>query len=99
MSYFSEQDIDTRTCGQADEDAQLDRRDGYVRYTRPAIFAAMEVQRWNATQATQPLLTNEQQAQATYHAMRAAIDSGDLEAAKAHAIALRPLLGFMPKGN
>ena len=28
MSYFADQDIDTRTCGQADEDAMLDRRDG-----------------------------------------------------------------------
>ncbi len=53
MSYFSEQDIDTRSCGQDDEDAWLDRRDGMsgARYTRSAILAQMEAQRWQASQA------------------------------------------------
>jgi hypothetical protein len=57
MSYFSEQDIDTRTCGQADEDAYLDRRDGLTtsRYTRPAILAGLEAQRHNASYAARPL--------------------------------------------
>ncbi len=54
MSYFSDQDIDTRSCGQADEDAMLDRRDGMsgARYTRAAILAQMEAQRWQASQAS-----------------------------------------------
>lgn len=30
MGYYSELSIDTRTCGQADDDAWLDRRDGIV---------------------------------------------------------------------
>lgn len=30
MGYYNELSIDTRTCGQADEDARLDRRDGYT---------------------------------------------------------------------
>lgn len=41
MSYFADQDIDTRTCGQADEDAYLDRRDGITSYTHPAVIAAI----------------------------------------------------------
>lgn len=31
MGYYSELSIDTRTCGEADEDARLDRIDGAVR--------------------------------------------------------------------
>ena len=34
MGYYSNLSIDTRTCGEADEDARLDRRDGY--YHKPA---------------------------------------------------------------
>lgn len=31
MGYYSELSIDTRTCGEADEDARLDRIDGMIR--------------------------------------------------------------------
>ncbi len=47
MSYFSEQDIDTRSCGQADEDAWLDRRDGMsgARSTRSAMARTIRYDR------------------------------------------------------
>ena len=44
MSYFSDQDIDTRTCGQADEDAWLDIRDGY-RASAPADTTSIKYDR------------------------------------------------------
>lgn len=59
----------------------------------------LAAQRHNASHAARPMLTSEQKAQATYHAMRAAIDAGDVTTARALAIELRPLLGFMPEGN
>lgn len=49
MGYYSDLSIDTRTCGQADEDARLDRRDGIV--TRQRTFDAMAAQRWLCDQA------------------------------------------------
>lgn len=49
MGYYSELSIDTRTCGEADEDARLDRRDGIM--TRPRILAALEAQRFQCQQA------------------------------------------------
>jgi len=60
MGYYnSELSIDTRTCGQADEDAWLDRRDGIM--PRPRIHAAMATRRWQAQQASR-----EQPAQAAW---------------------------------
>lgn len=41
MGYYSELSIDTRTIGQADEDARLDRADGYTRID-PTIADAQQ---------------------------------------------------------
>lgn len=98
MSYFSEQDIDTRTCGQADEDAQLDRRDGYVRYTRPAIFAAMEAQRFNASYSARPLayLSHGARFERMIERYRAARAEGRMQAAAAIKRAANRIVDEMP---
>ena len=49
MSYIKDLALDTRTCGQADEDARLDRRDGYVSFT-PAHRSAAWWREYNAEQ-------------------------------------------------
>lgn len=51
MGYYSDLSIDTRTCGQADEDARLDRRDGYRPMTRTRVFESLAAQRQIADDA------------------------------------------------
>lgn len=70
-----------------------------MRQLRKAGDAQLAAQRHTASYAARPVLTQAEQAQATYHAMKAAIVAGDMDTARVHAIALRPLLGFMPEGN
>lgn len=53
-------------------------------------------ERWGAEEAAKPELTNEARACSLFHAMKAALEDGRTEDAKAHALALRPLLGFLP---
>jgi hypothetical protein len=59
----------------------------------------LEAQRFNASYAARPLVTPAQQAQDLAQRMIAAIKTGNLDDARAHALALRPLLGFMPEGE
>ena len=66
---------------------------------RNQVFSQMESQRHAASYAARPELTQAQQAQAIYHAMKTAITAGELDTARGLALALRPLLGFMPEGN
>lgn len=66
-------------------------------YTRQGILDGLDAQRHNAAYAARPLVTNAQRAQDLAKAMLAALDAGDKETAKAHALALRPLLGFLPE--
>ena len=55
----------------------------------------MEAQRHAASYAARPQVTPEAQAQDMAKRMLAAIEAGDLATARALAMALRPLLGFM----
>jgi hypothetical protein len=93
MSYFSELDIDTRTCGQADEDAWLDRRDGIV--TRARVFSSLAADRHAAQMAARPQVSDKDQATQLFHCMKAAIADGRMERARELALELKPLLGFL----
>lgn len=97
MGYYSEMAIDTRTCGQADEDDYLDRRDGYRPMTRTRVYAQLEAQRWQAQQASRPAVTPEAQAQDIARRMIDANNDGDLETARRLALELRPLLLWLPE--
>lgn len=55
----------------------------------------LEAQRHAAAYAARPQVSPEAQAQDIAHRMLAAIEAGDLVTARALALSLRPLLGFM----
>lgn len=95
MSYYSELSIDTRTCGEADEDARLDARDGYRAYTREGVFAGLEAQRAATQLNSRPALTPKQRALNLHAAMMAAKQAGEIEKARALAVELKPLLGWL----
>lgn len=59
----------------------------------------LEAQRFNASYAARPAVTQEQKAQDLAQRMRDAIRANDLDAARAYAIELRPLLSFLPEGS
>jgi hypothetical protein len=61
--------------------------------------AQLEAQRFQASQAARPAVTQAQRAQDVFSQMRAAMDVGEMDTARALALELRPLLGFMPEGN
>lgn len=64
-------------------------------YTRSGILDGLEAQRHAAAYAARPQVTPEAQAQDIAHRMLSAIEAGDLVTARALALSLRPLLGFM----
>lgn len=59
----------------------------------------LEAQRFAASYGARPMVTNAQKAQDVFSQMRAAMDAGDVTTARALAIELRPLLGFMKEEN
>ena len=57
----------------------------------------LEAQRFNASYAARPAVTNAQKAQNLADKMMAAIKADDKVTARALAIELKPLLGFLPE--
>ncbi len=60
-------------------------------------LAQLEADRWHAQQAARPVATPEQRAQVVADLMLAAIKDGRLADARRCALALKPLLKYLPE--
>jgi hypothetical protein len=97
MGYYNDISIDTRTCGQADDDDYLDRRDGLRPMTRARVFEQLDTDRRNAQDAARPLVSPADEARELAWRMMDAIKSDDKAEARRLALALKPLVGFLPE--
>lgn len=59
------------------------------------INAQLEAERFQAEQASRPVLNGREQALNVYHAMMAAKNAGEITKARALAIELKPLLSYL----